>query len=55
MGCNCGKKRLMQGQTSANVTASNVPASAPDRPDIAAAKTAAQNRVNAAQATVQDS
>lgn len=45
MGCNCGKKRLMAGNTSANLTADG---SAPDRPDIAAAKAEAAARVEAA-------
>jgi hypothetical protein len=44
MGCNCGRKRVDQ-VTSANL---NIPGTAPDRPDIAAAKAAAQARVDAA-------
>lgn len=51
MACNCGKKRLMNAQTSANLTASDSQGSiAPDRPDIAAAKAEAAARVDAARA-----
>lgn len=42
MGCNCGRKRTEA------VTSANVATTAPDRPDIAAAKAAAVARVNAA-------
>jgi hypothetical protein len=43
MGCGCGK-RTMDSMTSVNVAGG----SAPDRPDIAAAKEAARQRVDAA-------
>lgn len=42
MGCGCGK-RTMDSMTSVNLAGG----SAPDRPDIAAAKAAAQERVEA--------
>lgn len=48
MGCNCGKKRLMAGNTSANLVADGQGSIAPDRPDIAAAKAEAAARVEAA-------
>lgn len=54
MGCNCGKKRLMAGNTSANLTADAGGSIAPDRPDIAAAKAEATARVEAARAELQD-
>lgn len=50
MGCNCGRKRLMNGNTSANLVASDQGSIAPDRPDIAAAKAEAAARVEAARA-----
>jgi len=50
MGCNCGKKRLMNATTSANLTAGSI---APDRPDIAEAKAAAEARVAAARQEIQ--
>lgn len=50
MGCNCGRKRLMSGNTSVNLTADAQGSIAPDRPDIAAAKAEAAARVEAARA-----
>lgn len=44
MGCGCGKRQMTQ------TTSANIPGSAPDRPDIAAAKAAAQARVDALRA-----
>ena len=49
MGCGC-KKRMMNATTSANLTANG---SAPDRPDIAAAKADAEARVASARTELQ--
>lgn len=54
MGCNCGKKRLMAGNTSVNLVADSGGSVAPDRPDIAAAKAEAAARVEAARTELQD-